>query len=100
MKMTNEVKSALWTFLFAFVGLFGLSALKFLADIAQWAGSNGHNPFPNVSVLGYAFISAVVAGVTGLVNFAVRFAQSKGFLPGAGPVYPTPPAPPAPANQP
>lgn len=86
--MTNQVKSALWTFLFSFAGLFGLSALKFLADIAEWAGTNGKNPFPDVSVLGYAFISAVVAGVIGLINFVVRFAQAKNFLPGNGPSYP------------
>lgn len=92
MHLTNQVKSALWTSLFAFIVLFGLSALKFLADIATWAGSNGHNPFPNVSVLGYAFISAIVAVSIGLVNFVVRFAQSKGFLPGTGPIYPAPPA--------
>lgn len=86
--MSNPLKSALWSALWTFVGLFGVTVAGFLAEIAEWAGANGAQPFPDVSVLGYAVISAVVAAVSGLVAFVVRTAQQKNVLPGAAPVFP------------
>lgn len=86
--MSNALKAALWTALFTFLAVFGIATIGFLQDVASWASGDALT-FPDVSVLGKAAVSAFAAAATGLVNWVVRLAQSKGALPGAGPVYDT-----------
>lgn len=90
--MTNSLKSALYTALWTFIGSVAVLSTGWLADLAEWASTSGRSPLPGLSVIGYAVISALVAAAGGIVGFIVRFAQSKGAVPGAPPQYPnTPP---------
>lgn len=89
--MTNTVKSALYTFLWTFIGLFGVTLLGWFQVVGEWASKHGHEPFPDVSVLGYGLVSAAGAAAAGLVAFIVRFAQTKNVLPGEPPAFPTTP---------
>lgn len=91
--MKNSLKAAAWTALFTFLGMFGITLLGFLQEVASWAGSSGTTPFPEVSVLGYGLIAAAVAAVIGIVNFVVRYAQTVGVIPGRAPEYSPAPAP-------
>lgn len=85
----------MWTVLFSFVGLFGVSLVGWMGDVIAWADAEGASPFPSLSVLGYAAVSAFGAASIGFVNFVVRFAQSKGVFGQSavesGPSYTTPP---------
>lgn len=85
--MSDSVKAALWTALFTFVALFGISLLGWVQEVAAWAGSATAGDFPSVTPLGKAAVAAVAAAATGLINWIVRFAQAKGALPGNGPAY-------------
>jgi len=76
----NSLKAALWTALFSFFGLFGTTLVGFFQQVSEWASNSGQDPFPDVSVLGYAFVSAIGSAVIGLVNFAIRYGQSKGLI--------------------
>jgi hypothetical protein len=87
--MTDQLKAAAYTALWAFVGVFGLSLLGWVNDIASWANDTAAGAFPDVSVLAKAAVSAGAAAAAGLVTWVVRYAQSKGVLPGSGPTYPT-----------
>lgn len=87
MTTRDALKAAGWSAVWTFVALFGLSAVGWLQDVAQWASSNGADPLPGLSVLGFAAVSAVVAAVSGLVTAIVRVAQAKGMVPGQGPAY-------------
>lgn len=90
--MSNPARAALWTALFTFAGLFGMSLLGWLQEVWAWANdSTGVVLFPDPSVLMKAAVAAVVAALIGLVNFVVRWAQEKGFVPGRSPVYPPQP---------
>lgn len=86
---TNDAfRAACWTALFTFVALFGLSLLGWLNDVWEWAQDKEHIVlFPDPAVLLKAAVSATVAAITGLINFVVRWAQSRSLLPGAGPTY-------------
>lgn len=89
--MSAPVKAALWTALFTFVAVFGISLMGWIVDVGAWASDKEAGQFPAVTPLAKALVAALAAGATGLVNFVIRFAQSKGALPGEGPVYPTTP---------
>lgn len=84
--MNNSLKAALWTVLFTFIAVFGVGLLGWIVDVAEWASSES-GEFPSVTPLGKLAVAALAAGASGLVNFVVRFAQSKGALPGEGPKY-------------
>lgn len=87
MKIPDALKAALWTALFTFVALFGLSLVEWLQDVAAWAGDQTPSEFPSVSVLAKAAVAAVAAAVTGLVNWGVRAAQAatgRGTVPSYG----------------
>lgn len=84
--MTNEFRAAATTAVITFLTLFAASAVGFVGQLQEWASTGGQ--FPDVSVLGKAAVSAAIAGLAGLVNFAYRWLQSKEALPGSGPVYP------------
>ncbi len=76
--MTNKdaVKAGLYTALWAFIALFGLSLVGWLNDVVGWAGSDGANvSFPNPSVLMKAAAAAAAAAASGLVGTVVRLAQ-------------------------
>lgn len=76
MTTSDSLKAALYTALFTFVALFGLSLAGWLNDVWHWASSNDHAVlFPDPAVVWKAAVSAVIAACSGLVNFAVRFAQ-------------------------
>jgi len=85
-KLSNELKAALWTTLFVFVAVFSAALLGFITDVAQWAGTDDA-VFPSVTPLGKAAVAALAAAASGLLNYIIRWAQSKGVLPGAGPSY-------------
>lgn len=85
----NALKSALYTALWTFLGSVAILATGWLADLAKWASSSGHEPLPGLSVIGYAVLSALFAAAGGIVAFVVRFAQSKNVLPGQPPSFPT-----------
>lgn len=86
--MSNELKAAVSTAFFTFLGLFGMAVLGFIQQVIDWANAGGVTVFPDVSVLGKAAVSAGLAAAVGLVNFAWRWLQSKGVpLPGARPTY-------------
>lgn len=84
--LPNPLRAALSTFVFSFCTLFLLSALGWLNDLLSWATSQGVDPFPDVTVLGYAAAAALVSALIGLVNFGVRLGQEKTGV-GTPPVY-------------
>ncbi len=85
--MSNELRAAATTALVTFLTLFAASAVGFVGQLQEWADAGGQ--FPDVSVLGRAAISAALAALAGLVNYAYRWLQSQGAIPGKGPTYPT-----------
>lgn len=91
--MSNPIKAGLWTSLFTFIATFIVLALGWIGDVGEWASSQGVSQFPDWSVLGYAFVSALVAAVTGFLNWAFRALQDAGALPGSAPQYSQDPAP-------
>jgi amino acid transporter len=96
MSTNDAFKAALWTALFSFITLFGVSAVGWLQDVVVWASESGASDFPDLSVLGYGLVSAVASVAIGFVNFVIRFAQAKGLFGQSasevGPTY-TPVAP-------
>lgn len=85
----NALKSALYTALWTFVGSVAVLSIGWLQSVAKWASSSGHAPLPGLSTIGYAVIAAGISAAGGIVAFVVRFAQSKGWLPGKPPSFPT-----------
>lgn len=69
-----------------FLTLFTAAAVGFVGQLQEWASTGGE--FPDPSVLGKAAVSAALAALAGLVNFAYRWLQAKELLPGSGPSYP------------
>lgn len=86
--ISNELRAALWTALYTFLGLFVASTAGWVEDVIGWASTGGVEVFPDVTVVGKAAVSAAGAAFVGLVNWAWRKMQSLGVLPGNGPVYP------------
>lgn len=87
MTTSDAWRAALWTALFAFIALFGLSLLGWLGNVVEWAqDKEGVVLFPDPSVLFKGLVSAAVAAIIGLVNFVIRFAQAKTGI-GQGPAY-------------
>lgn len=89
MKLSNAFRASAFTALWTFIGMFAVTAIGWLQDVAQWASTSGHTPLPGLSVIGYGAVSAFVAAVSGLVTFIIRGAQAQGALPGNPPVYGT-----------
>lgn len=63
-----ELRSAIRVFFYTLIAGLVPALLGFLGDVAQWANDNS-TPFPEVSVLGKAAVSAVVAALSGLIAF-------------------------------
>lgn len=94
----DAFKAALWTALFTFVGTAGLALLGFLDAVEGWINGDDPTLTDDLSNLVKVLLSAVVAAASGLVNWAVRYAQARDVLPGAGPHYGSPAAA-APASE-
>lgn len=86
--MSNELRAAVTTAVITFLTLFTTAAVGFVGQLQEWASTGGE--FPDVSVLGRAAVSAALAALAGLVNYAYRWLQAKQVLPGSGPTYPPP----------
>lgn len=86
--LSDSAKAGAATAVFTFIGLFGASLIGWIQAVVDWAAASGEPPFPSVSVLGKAAVSAATAALVGLVNYVVRSAQTAGWLPGSGPTYP------------
>jgi hypothetical protein len=84
--MTDSVKAALYTALWTFIGVFGVSLLGWIGDVAVWASSDTEM-FPSVTPLGKAAVAALAAAAAGFVGWVVRWTQSHGWLPGEAPQY-------------
>jgi len=91
LRSIDWLRAAYRTAFQTFVGMFGLSLLGWLSQVAEWAGSTASGAdFPSVSPLGKAVVAAMVAASSGVVA-AVMKALGKD-----GPTYATPTPPPAP----
>jgi hypothetical protein len=92
-KLSDPLKAALATALFTFVTLFGASLAGFVQTVVDWASTGGD--FPDPSVLGQAFISALTAAGVGLLNFVIRWLQANtNLIKGSGPSYSNTPSEP------
>lgn len=85
--MSNPIKAGLVTSAFTFLATLIVLSLGWIGDVGEWASSQGVSEFPDWSVLGYALVSALVAAVTGFLNWAFRALQDAGALPGNAPQY-------------
>lgn len=85
--MSNPIKAGLVTSAFTFIATFFVLALGWIGDVGEWASSQGVSDFPDWSVLGYALVSALVAAVSGFINWAFRALQDAGAIPGNAPQY-------------
>ena len=83
---SDKAYAAKKTAIITFVTLFGVQLLGFFATISSWAGADGAD-FPSISPLAKGFVSALIAALTGLVNFFVNAGQEKGIVPGKAPSY-------------
>lgn len=85
--MSNSFKAALWTALFTFIATAGTALVGLLGAVTEWINGNDASVVDDWSTFGKIIGSAFIAAVSGLVNWAVRAAQTKGVLPGNGPTY-------------
>ncbi len=76
--MTNKdaIKAGLYTALWTFIALFGLSLVGVLNDVVDAAsGADGSIVYPDPAILAKAAVSAAAAAASGLVGLVVRLAQ-------------------------
>lgn len=72
----NAFKAGLYTALWTFIALFGLSLVGWLNDLIEFASNDGATvSFPDPSGLVKAALSAAAAASAGLVGLVVRLAQ-------------------------
>lgn len=83
----DAIRAARNAALWAFLGTFGMTALGWLGDVAEWASSSGATQFPGLSVLGFGVVSAATSAATFAVAAGVRLAQAAGWVPGRPPSY-------------
>ena len=69
-RLPARVRAALHTAWVTLVATLAPAVFGFLADLENWAA--GGDTVPNLSILGRAAASAVVAAVAFLINFAFR----------------------------
>ncbi len=62
---------------FTFVGTFGAQLAGALQQIVDWSSSSGQEPFPDLSILGYGFVSAAGGAFLGALVSIYRWAQAK-----------------------
>lgn len=88
MALPNAVKSGVTTAIAVFLFTFLPAALGLMGELAQWASSSGAEPLPDISVLGYAAVSGVLAAVGGIVWGVFRWAQANSnLIPGSPPEF-------------
>ena len=75
--MSNEAKAALWTTLFTFLGTAAAALINFLTAVQAWVAGNDDTLTDDLSILGKVVVSAVIAGIAGLVNYVWRATQAK-----------------------
>jgi hypothetical protein len=85
----DAFKAALWTALFTFIGTAGLALIGFLDAVADWIDGSNTDLSDDLSNLGKVLLAAVVAAGSAIINWLVRWAQSRDILPGSGPHYVT-----------
>jgi hypothetical protein len=73
--MSDTLKRVLRTFVISFVALFVPATLGFLGEITKWAAARGEQPFPDLSVLGYAGVIAISAGLIAVLNLVVNLVE-------------------------
>ena len=92
--LPDPVKAGAATFFFAFMGIFGLAAVGWLQDVANWAtdlasSAPDARPFPDLAVLSAALFAGVTAGILAVLNTLGRTIQrAVSWVPGSGPAYP------------
>ena len=73
---TNAVKAGVYTALWTFIAIFGLSLIGWLNDIVGWATNDGAViSFPDATVLVKAAAAAAAAAASGIVGTVIRLAQ-------------------------
>lgn len=92
----DSLKAALWTALFTFIGTVAIAFIPFLQAVGDWLNGDDPTLIDDWSTFSRVLVSAFIAAISGLINWAVRFAQEKNVLPGEGPHYGELPPPPPP----
>lgn len=85
--MTNELKAAVWTTLWTFVGAALLALTGFLNAVMSFLTGTNETLADDVSNLGVLLASALVAAAAGFLNLVYRVLQSHGKLPGQSVSY-------------
>lgn len=86
--MPNAVKSGITTAIAVFLFTFLPAVLGLMGQLAEWASSSGAEPLPDISVLGYAAVSGVLAAIGGVVWGVFRWAQAHSdLIPGQPPTF-------------
>lgn len=88
MKLPDWLKSGISSAIVVFLVTFLPATLNWISGMLAWASSSGATQMPGVSTLGYAFVSALLAALAGVLMAAFRWAQSKySFVPGKPPQF-------------
>lgn len=84
----NALKSAGYTALWTFIGLFVTSLAGWFQDLAAWASDDGGAVvFPDPGVLVKAAVAAAGAAMSGATAAIVRLVQAHTSFPGNPPTY-------------
>lgn len=78
--MSDALKRAVRTALQAGVGLFVLLVVPFLNDVLEWASGNVAD-FPDVSVIGRAFVAFIAGAFISLLSWLQNFGEDTGHIP-------------------
>lgn len=77
-RLPEWARRALRTFAQVFAGLFVVSLTGWLDDVQQWA--SGGAPFPSLSALGSAAVSAAAAAVSAAVTGLHNWLEDRGVV--------------------
>ena len=75
--MSDSLKAALWTALFTFVGTVLIAFVPLLEAVGDWIVGDDANLADDWSAFSRVIVSAFLAAVSGLVNWAVRALQAR-----------------------
>lgn len=78
LQRSEPARRAARTFAQVFVGLFVVSLTGWLDDVQQWA--SGGAPFPSLSVLGGAAVSAAAAALSAAVTGVHNYLEDRGLV--------------------
>lgn len=79
-RLPDSARRAVRTAAATFVGVFGVTLLGWVNDVAAWAGTSGAH-FPSVNPLGKGAVSALCAAAVGLVTYLQNLAEDHGVIP-------------------